>query len=471
MDQALWRWSAVKLAEHIRAGDISSREAVESALGRLEEVNPQINAVVDILAQDAREAADRADDAVRKKLPLGLLHGVPVTAKINVDFAGRATTSGVEAFRDRIASVDSPSVANWRKAGAVFIGRTNVPAFCTRYFSDNSLHGRTLNPWDASRTPGGSSGGAAAAVATGIGALAHGSDRAGSVRYPAYACGVVGIRPSFGRVPQFNLTEPDDRGLTSQITGVQGVLARSIGDVRLGLHALAAGDPRDPWWTPGSFEPVTTKVRVGVLASVPGASIDAGVTENVRSAARLLRSAGYEVEEIELPHFEEAAEMFWKLAITEEGISSTKTIERLGDAAVKRARAGTVAYASGYGFEDYIRALSRRATILRAWQGVLATHPALLLPSSWQRPFPVDLDQQGDEAMAGLLRAQHPLLAVSVLGLPALAVPTGLIDGVPIGVQLVAGRFREEKVLALGEVLEKALAPQTPIDPGAALAR
>ena len=152
-----------------------------SCLARLEQVNPRVNAVVDLLADEGLAAADIADASVGKGEPLGALHGVPVTIKINVDYAGRATTNGVVAFKDRIARADSPPVANWRKAGAIIIGRTNVPPFSARFFTDNALYGRTLNPWDANRTPGGSSGGAAVAVATGIGPLAHGNDRAGSL--------------------------------------------------------------------------------------------------------------------------------------------------------------------------------------------------------------------------------------------------------------------------------------------------
>ncbi|HEY6820713.1 MAG TPA: amidase family protein, partial [Burkholderiales bacterium] len=148
----LWRWDAVALAQAIRERRISSREAVESALARVAEVNPRINAIVDLMADEALAAATRADGAVKKGEAIGALHGVPVTLKINVDFAGRATTNGVVAFKDTIAAADGPPVASWRKAGAVFIGRTNVPAFSTRYFTDNALHGRTLNPWDSSRT-------------------------------------------------------------------------------------------------------------------------------------------------------------------------------------------------------------------------------------------------------------------------------------------------------------------------------
>ena len=191
-----------------------------------------------------------ADDARRRGDVLGPLHGVPVTVKVNVDTKGRATTNGVVAFKDNVATEDSPVVANLRKAGALIIGRTNTPAFSVRWFTENDLHGRTLNPWSREHTPGGSSGGASSAVAAGMGAIAHGNDLAGSVRYPAYCTGVVGLRPSFGRVPAFLPSAKEERPLSMAMMSVQGPLARNVADLRLALQAMSAGDARDPWWVP-----------------------------------------------------------------------------------------------------------------------------------------------------------------------------------------------------------------------------
>ena len=170
MSDALWSWSAQRLAAAIRSGAVSAREAAQSSLQRVQAVNPALNAIVDLMADEALAAADAADAARRRGDVLGPLHGVPVTVKVNVDLQGRATTNGVVAFKDNIASEDSPVVANLRQAGAVIIGRTNTPAFSVRWFTDNDLHGRTLNPWSREHTPGGSSGGASSAVAAGMGA-------------------------------------------------------------------------------------------------------------------------------------------------------------------------------------------------------------------------------------------------------------------------------------------------------------
>jgi amidase len=266
----LWRLTATDIAAGVRAGEFSAREVVESALARLTAVNPALNAMVMEFPDEARSAAQAIDDAIARGEAVGPLAGVPVTIKVNTDQAGHATTNGLRLQRDLVAEVDSPVVANLRKAGAVIIGRTNTPAFSLRHFTRNSLHGWTRNPWGRAITPGGSSGGAAAAVAAGIGALAQGTDIGGSVRYPAYACGIHGLRPSLGRVPAVNFSAKD-RHIGAQLMAVSGPLARTIADLRLAFGAMAQRDPRDPWWTPaplwlGDFP------KRAALAMAPGSS-------------------------------------------------------------------------------------------------------------------------------------------------------------------------------------------------------
>jgi amidase len=467
MSNELWRWQACDLAHAIRTRQISAREAVTSCLERLDQVNPRLNAVVDLLATQALEAAERADRAVAAGEALGPLHGVPVTYKINMDYAGRPTTNGVVAFKDNVAKSDNPAIANWRKAGAIGIGRTNVPPFSSRFFTSNALHGRTLNPWNPRITPGGSTGGGAAAVAAGIGPLAHGSDRAGSIRYPAYVCGVLGLRPTIGRIPTFNSTAAADPSLTTQITHTQGPLARTVRDLRLGFETMAEGDPRDPWWVPApSADPSWQRpCHVALWAKNPGAETEPAIVEALRAAARWLEDAGYRVEEAEPPHFEEIARLFFTMVRSEERSTTTSAIDRLGDDQLRKARASTMAYASEFDYDGYIKAFGRRATILREWLLFLERFPLLLMPVSSLRPVPQDYDQEGDAAVARMLTAHHPMLAISMLGLPGLAVPTGQADGIPVGVQLVAARFREDVCLAAAEVIEARCPATTPIDP------
>jgi amidase len=243
---ALWEETAQKITLKIQRREISAEEVTQSALDRLASVNPSINAVVDRFDQDALHEAQQIDAKLNAGKTVGILAGVPVTVKVNVDQIGRATTNGVRLQKNQIAQEDNPVVANLRRAGAIIIGRTNTPAFSLRWFTRNSLHGHTKNPLNPKITPGGSSGGAAASVAAGIGAIGHGTDIAGSIRYPAYACGVHGLRPSLGRIPAHNFSGPD-RFIGAQLTAVSGPIARSIGDLRLALNAMSQPDIRDPW--------------------------------------------------------------------------------------------------------------------------------------------------------------------------------------------------------------------------------
>ena len=237
--QDLWRLSAAELASLIRSKKVSAKEAATAALARLDAVNPKINAVVDHRPAEVLAQAAAIDAAIGRGEDPGPLAGVPVTVKVNIDQEGFATTNGLKLQRDAIAKSNSPVIDNLRKAGAVILGRTNCPAFSYRWFTTNLVHGDTKNPRDPGITPGGSSGGAGAAVAAGIGHIAHGTDIAGSIRYPAYACGVHGLRPTMGRIAAFNAALPE-RPIGPQISAVSGPLARTIGDIRIALAAMSA---------------------------------------------------------------------------------------------------------------------------------------------------------------------------------------------------------------------------------------
>src|ERR1700750_2223989 len=229
--QDLWRLSAKELAALIGTKKVSAMDAATAALARLDAVNPKINAVVDHRPEDVLAHARGIDAAIARGEDAGPLAGVPVTVKVNIDQQGFATTNGLNLQRNAIAPANSPVVDNLRKAGAVILGRTNCPAVSYRWFTTNLIHGDTKNPRDPSITPGGSSGGAGAAVAAGIGAIAHGTDIAGSIRYPAYACGAHGLRPTMGRVAAFNPGLPE-RTIGPQLEAVSGPLARTINALR-----------------------------------------------------------------------------------------------------------------------------------------------------------------------------------------------------------------------------------------------
>lgn len=460
----LWRLPAESGAALVRAREVTAREMTESALARLSEANPAINAVVDALPEAARAEADRLDAALADGVPAGPLAGVPVTVKVNVDMAGRATTNGLALNRDLIAQEDSPVVASLRRAGAVIVGRTNTPAFSLRWFTRNRLHGATRNPHDAGLTPGGSSGGAGAAVAAGIGALAHGTDIAGSIRYPAYACGVHGLRPTPGRVAAVNLSARD-RSIAGQLTAVSGPLARRIADLRVALAAMAAEDPRDPLWVPAPLEGPARPRRAALATAPDGLATTPEGRAALEAAARALEGAGWQVEEAAPPSFRSAARLNMALWMEEFGATGAARLEAEDDPDAREAarRLTEIARAG----PEPLEALRDRLALQRAWHAFLADHPVLLCPVSAEPPFPDHLDMAGPDSFARVFEAQLTQVGLPVLGLPGLTVATGR-PGRPIGVQLVADRFREDRLLEAGAVIEAAHPPIAPVDPFAA---
>ena len=460
-----WRLSAAELADRIKAGQLSAREAAQSALDRLTAVNPTINAVVDCRPEEVLAQADAVDAALARGEDPGILAGVPMTVKVNIDQAGHATTNGVTLQRDLIAASNSPVVDNLRKAGAVILGRTNTPAFSYRWFTSNQLHGTTRNPRNPLLTPGGSSGGAASAVASGIGHLAHGTDIAGSIRYPAYACGVHGLRPTLGRVPAYNASSPE-RAIGAQLTAVSGPIGRTIQDLRLGLAAMSAPDPRDPWWVPVPLEgPALPKVAA-LCVRPDGLQVAPEVESALQDAARRLRERGWRVDEIDqLPPLKEAADLQITLWLGDGYAAMEAAAIRENDPGALAALAGHKARALELDLAGFSRTLTRRATLLRQWQQFLVEYPLLLLPVSAELPFPDQLDLQGDAAYTRVWAAQMTQIGLPFLGLPALSVCTGMHGSSPLGVQLVAARYREDICLLAGEAIEQGGVAPAPVDP------
>jgi amidase len=461
----LWRRSAADIALLIRSKKVSAKEAALAALARLDAVNPSINAVVDHRPVDVLAQAEAVDAAIARGEDPGPLAGVPVTVKVNIDQQGFATTNGLKLQRDVIAVSNSPVIDNLRKAGAVILGRTNCPAFSYRWFTTNLVHGDTKNPRDRLITPGGSSGGAAAAVAAGIGHLAHGTDIAGSIRYPAYACGVHGLRPTIGRIAAFNAALPE-RGIGPQISAVSGPLARSIGDLRIALKAMSGRDVRDPWWVPAPLEGPAVPKRAALCLHPDGLETVTEVKAAVADAGKRLERAGWVVEEIKTtPPLREAAELQTRLWLGDGYEAQLAAAEREGDPGALACLRGNRAKVLPFDAAAFSGALTRRATLTREWLQFFATYSVLLMPVSAELPFPDGLDLRDDASFARVWRAQLPQIAIPFMGLPALTVSTGLVGRIPVGVQVVSGRYREDLCLNAGEAIEAAGTPPAPIDP------
>ncbi|MCK1641127.1 amidase family protein [Bradyrhizobium sp. 157] len=460
--QDLWRLSAAEMASLIRSKKVSAKEAAAAALARLDAVNPKINAVVDHRPEDVLSQAADIDAAIARGADAGPLGGVPVTVKVNIDQQGFATTNGLKLQRDAIAKSNSPVIDNLRKAGAVILGRTNCPAFSYRWFTTNLIHGDTKNPRDPGITPGGSSGGAGAAVAAGIGHIAHGTDIAGSIRYPAYACGVHGLRPTMGRIAAFNAALPE-RPIGPQISAVSGPLARTIGDIRIALAAMSARDYRDPWWVPAPLEGPAMPKRVAMCLNPGGLDPVPEVKAAVADAGKRLERAGWIVEEIaDTPPLREAADLQTKLWLGDGYEAQLEAAEREGDPGALACLRGNRAKVHPF---DLSKALTRRATLTREWLAFFEKYAVLLMPVSGELPFPDQLDRKDEASFARVWHAQLPQIAIPFMGLPGLTVSTGLVGRVPVGVQLVSGRYREDLCLAAGEAIEAGGTPSAAIDP------
>ncbi|MGI5325396.1 amidase [Actinomadura nitritigenes] len=458
----LWQLPVTEVAALIRERRVSAVEVAESCLAQVEAVNPELNALADVRPEETLADARRADAAVAAGEELGPLHGVPASTKINTPRRGALTSHGVAAMAGMRAAHDDASVAALRAAGAVFLGRSNAPAFSVRWFTENEPHGRTLNPWSAAHTPGGSSGGAASSLAAGMTPLAQGNDIGGSIRFPAGCCGVVGVRPTVGLVS--NWIAPEDTGpeppLTVQAWAVQGPMARTVADARLALHAMAGADLRDPFGVPAlpAAPPRTGPVRVGVVRDVgiakPHPAVDAAVSE----AARWLADAGYEVEEIELPLLAEAARL-WSLLLFEDLRPGLPGMLEMADEPLRVHMRYAFEHAAGLwgeepGLPAYLGGWARRATLITRLQEMLGTGMLLLTPVSAEPPFEQDADILDPGRGRSLVDAQWPMTSLPVLGFPGASVPAAVADGLPIGVQLIGGRFAEDLVLDAAQAVE-----------------
>jgi amidase len=454
----IWQWSAVETAAAIRAGRASSEDVLRAHIGRLQAANPAINAVVVDLSEPALAAAKAADRAQAAGAELGPLHGVPITLKINIDVEGQANSNGVVGLSGVIAPGDSPVAANFKAAGAIILGLTNTPEFSLRGFTDNPLHGLTLNPWDKAVTCGGSSGGAAASMAVGIGAIAHGNDIGGSLRCPAAFNGISTLKPTQGRVPAFNPSAPVERPLMAQLMSTQGPLAREVADVRLGLEVMSRRDPRDTWWVPAPLRgpPPPAPIKVAVANIPADMETDPEVMALVRSAANGLADAGYEVSEVETPDVSVAWRLWCDLISTEIATLQAEQMRELGSADFNQALTGLLKMATILDGEGYMRAIAHRSRILREWLMFLEAYPLILTPVSARRTPAVNADLGGDAALRAFFWNDTRFIsAISVLGLPAAVTPAGLLDGHPVGVQLIGSRYREDLCLDAAAAIEQ----------------
>ncbi|MCA0872413.1 amidase family protein [Seohaeicola saemankumensis] len=446
----LWRLSATEIATRTSAGDITAEQATASAVARMEAVNPALNAVVESLADEAAERARDLDLARANGRPLGRLHGVPVTIKVNVDQAGHATTNGVTALKDVIAPANAPIVDNLLAEGAVVIGRTNTPEFSFRADTDNPLHGRTHNPWGDHVSPGGSSGGAGSAVMAGIGALGHGNDIGGSLRFPAAANGAVTVKPGLGRVPAWNPSQTAERGMLAQSMSVQGILAREARDLHVSMPAAIAPDPRDPFHVPLPWrgEALEGPVKVAFTKDTCGFDLHPEVSAALDAARDALADAGYDIEEIEPPYLQEAGSVGYRTLMGEVRELMGPAIRDQGSETIRAIFDEYFDQFAPFEGKDLLEMMAKRSFYAREWSLFLQRYPLVLCPFLPQPFFRPDRDTEGAEGVREVLGSALWSYSMNFMGLPAACVPARLADlpqgPQPINVQIVARRWRED---------------------------
>jgi len=465
----IWQLSATELAQRIASRQISSAEAVDAHLARINAVNPALNAVVQVLADEARASAVLADKKLAAGELAGPLHGVPFTVKENIDMAGLPTTWGVPALAKAVVPADAPVVERMRAAGGIAIGRTNLPDMALRVHTVSSLHGLTRNPWHPRRTAGGSSGGEAAALASGMSPIGLGNDIGGSLRNPANACGIASIRPSAGRIPDAGYVPAEDRLLAVQLMQVQGPMARRVADVRLGLRVLMGAHPRDPWSIEAPFEgpPLARPIRVAVLAEPPGGGIDPKVAAVVRRAGQALADAGFAVEEACPPRYEDAVNCWTRLILGDFGSvlgMLTPMMSAEATTFLNNFNEGVPPIAD---VAAWSQLMIERDGIARAWSTFMADRPLVLSPTWTQLPFEHGFDSATPAGTAATKELMRPVVPANLLGLPSACVPAGRDEatGLPIGVLITGRRLREDLCLEAAEAIEARLGLATPIDP------
>lgn len=463
----LWRMSATELARRIRTRQVSSAEVVEAHLRRIEAVNPAINAIVIVLGEQALQAAEAADRVLAAGDDLGPFHGVPFTIKDIIDVAGTPTTQGFKALAGAYPSRDAPIVERMKAAGAIPMGRTNLPSGAVRWHTDSELWGATINPWDRTRTPGASSAGEAAAIATGMSPLGLGSDGLGSLRHPAQCCGIAALKPTLGRIPHAPAIEPEYAAIGMQLTGVYGPLARRVADLRAAFGVLAGPTWRDPWTVPAPLRgPEQSRpARVALVVDPAGHGTAEQVQEGVRKAATALEDAGYVIEEAEPPFIEAAAKALLVMLSTPGIRHGWKEV--LAPFAPAETTRFMSAFFEAAGYPDAMAAeesFMTRQSVLRAWGEFQQTRPLIVAPVCTEPPFEAGTDLN-EGRVAETIATMRMAMAVNTLGLPAVALPVGIGDGLPQAVQVIGPRYREDLCLDAAGAIEDRLGIITPIDP------
>ncbi len=460
MANELWRYSATELAGLIRKKDVSSREVVESHLNRIDAVNPAVNAITRVLAESALDGADKADASPAS----GPLHGVPFTIKENIDCVGSPTTQGVPAMAEMMPSQDSPVVERMKLAGAIPLARTNLPEFGLRIHTDNPLHGLTRNPWDQTRTAGGSSGGEGVALATGMSPIGLGNDIGGSLRNPAFCNGITSIKATTGRIPWAHSVEPISQSIAYSLMVAEGPMARSVQDLKLALKLLSGWDSRDPTSVTAPLEgPLPENRHVALVTEIEGVTMPPAFIAAIRRAGEILETAGWHVEECQPPELARVNEV-WAQLLTRDIEETVSLISpMMSESAVGLLNELIGKFPSSAMPNTVVH--KERDRLCRDWSAFNQRYPLIVGPVWVDVQFLHDADLDPDTGADTTLNRLAFITPGNLLGIPAVAVPMGVHDGLPLAVQIYADRWREDLCLTAAQLIENEMGLICPIDP------
>ena len=450
--------TATEIAQAIRDREISSEEAVQAHLDRIEEVNPKLNAVVLVSTRSATKAAQRADEAVASGAELGPLHGVPMTIKDAYEVARVVSTGGTLGRKDFVPDEDATVVSRLRKAGAIFLGKTNLPEISMGFESSNLVYGRTNNPYDTDRTPGGSSGGEAAIIAAGGSPLGIGSDAGGSIRWPAHCTGIAGMKPTSGRIPRTGHWPPFG-GIFSLVTQ-PGPMARSVRDLALALSIMSGPDGKDPTTMPialGDPDKVVLKdLRVAFHTSNGVAIPTPEIQTAVRRAADLIKPEVGQLKEDMPQALETTPGLHAALMGGDAGEVARQILRDAGSTEMDPDLSARIAMmnARPVPVTDMLNTLEHLEDYRSRMIGFMRGFDVLLGPAA---PVPAALHHHGYDGFPENGSYSH---AYNLAGWPALVIRGGTSpEGLPLGIQVIAAPWREDVVLAVGMFLQEALGP------------
>lgn len=456
-----WFMSGSDVSRLVRDKKLSAIEVIDSQLQRIAAVNAKINAIVADGSHDGREMAQRFDSGQITAPNIGMT----LTTKINTDHVGYASDNGVRAMAANMPHKTAPCIEGLLESGMAMVGRTNAPALSMRFHTDNELHGETLNPHGQHISCGGSSGGAAAAVAAGLCHVAQGNDVGGSVRWPAYCNGVIGLRPTIGRMVTGG-TNPTLRGWSAANMATNGPIARTMEDLETAFTAMNKPNWADPFWAPVPlhFPRPDAPVKVAIVTS-DSVGLHPAVVESVKEAGQVLANAGYVVEEVSPPMLDELFSLWTTIGSVDMNFGLIPMLPAINDSGLTQVFSDwESAFTDNTGL-GFMKAHMVRDQILRSWNEFFATYSLVVLPGFAEPMMRRNQDREGGDSMLKVAELARYMLNIPALGIPAMSFPMGKHNDSPIGVQIAAHTWREDLIIEAGYALENHRGKITPVDP------